>query len=289
MRRRPHWAQETTKTKGQSRLYNPETQATLGTINRTKTKGQSRIYNPETQATLGTRNRAKTKGQSRIYNHETQATLGTRNNKDKGTIKNIQSRDTGLIGHKKQQRQRDNQDYTIQRHRPYWAQETTKTKGQSRLHNPETQATLGTRNNKDKGTIKIIQSRDTGLIGHKKQQRQRDNQDYTIQRHRPHWAQETTKTKGQSRLYNPETQALLGTRNNKDKGTIKIIQSRDTGHIGHKKQSKDKGTIKIIQSRDTGLIVHKKQQRQRDNQDYTIQRRRPYWAQETEQRQRNKK
>jgi hypothetical protein len=51
----------------------------LGTRNRTKTKGQSRLYNPQTQATLGTRNRTKTKGQSRIYNHETQTTLGTSN------------------------------------------------------------------------------------------------------------------------------------------------------------------------------------------------------------------
>ena len=55
---------------------------------------------------------------------------------------------------------------------------------------------------------------------------QRDNQEYTILRHRPHWAQETEQRQG----------------------TIKNIQSRDTGHIGHKKQNKDKGTIKNIQS-----------------------------------------
>ena len=173
------------------------------------------------------------------------------------------------------------------RHRPHWAQETTKTKGQSRLYNPETQAILGTRNNKDKGTIKIIQSRDTGHIGHKKQQRQRDNQDYTIQRHRPYWAQETTKIKGQSRLYNPETQATLGTRNNKDKGTIKIIQSRDTGHIGHKKQQRQRDNQDYTIQRHRPHWAQETEQRQRDNQEYTIMRHRPDWAQETEQRQRN--
>ena len=47
------------------------------------TKVQSRIYNPETQATLGTGNRAKTKGQSRMDYPETLVTLDTHDTGDK--------------------------------------------------------------------------------------------------------------------------------------------------------------------------------------------------------------
>ena len=47
---------------------------------------------------------------------------------------------------------------------------------------------------------------------------QRDNQDYTIQRHRPHWAQETEQRQRDNQDYTIQRRRL----------------------IGHKKQNKDK-------------------------------------------------
>ena len=72
-----------------------------------------------------------------------------------------------------------------------------KPKGQSRMDNPEKLATLGTQDTrqrleKTKGTIKNGQSRETGNIGYtryrtKVRENQRDNQEWTIQRHWQHW------------------------------------------------------------------------------------------------------
>jgi hypothetical protein len=92
------------------------------------------------------------------------------------------------------------------------------------MDNPETQATLGTRH-------------------------RRGNQQWTIQRHRQHWALDT---EGNSRMNNQETQtqATFGTRHRRGnqewtiqrhrqhwalstEGAIKNRKSRDTGNIGH--------------------------------------------------------
>jgi hypothetical protein len=72
-----------------------------------------------------------------------------------------------------------------------------KVKGQSRMDNPESLATLGTQ--------------DTG----RKQTKTRGNQEWTIQRHWQHWAH---KTQDEDKL---------------KQGAIKNGQSRDTGNIGH--------------------------------------------------------
>ena len=133
-----------------------------------------------------------------------------------GAIKNGQSRDIGNNGHQTEKgnqeytirrhttsvtrHRRGNQEWTIQRHRQNWALDTEgaikngqsrdigniehKTqKGKSRMDNPETQATLGTRH-------------------------RRGNQEWTIQRHRQHWALDT-------------------------EGEIKNGQSRDTDKSGN--------------------------------------------------------
>ena len=84
-----------------------------------------------------------------------------------------------------------NHEWTLQRHRQHWTQETERK-----------------------------QSRDTGNTGHKKQSADNPetqatldtrNRAQTIQRHRQHWTQETERR-----------------------------QSRDTGNTGHKKQNADK-------------------------------------------------
>jgi hypothetical protein len=56
------------------------------------------------------------------------------------TIKNEQSKDTDNIGHKTQNRdkQKDNQEWTIQRHRQHWSQDTDN-------NGHKTQTTLVTR------------------------------------------------------------------------------------------------------------------------------------------------
>ena len=86
---------------------------------------------------------SKQKGQSIINNPEIQATLGTRRNEDKQNkntiqktevaINNIQSRDTGKIGHTRYRRT------TIEA-----KEQHSKQKGKSIMENPEIQATLGT-------------------------------------------------------------------------------------------------------------------------------------------------
>ena len=120
--------------------------------------------NPEKLATLGTQD------------------TGQRLEKTKGTIKNGQSRETGNIGYtryrtKVRENQRDNQEWTIQRHWQHWTMGTQDT---------------GQRLEKTKGTIKNGQSRETGNIGYtryrtKVRENQRDNQEWTIQRHWQHW------------------------------------------------------------------------------------------------------
>jgi hypothetical protein len=142
-------------------MENPETQAKLGirhkrdnqewTIQRhmqhwaLDTEGQSQMDNPETQATLGTRYRRGNQ-EWKVQRHSQYWALDT-----EGTFKNRQSRDICNIGHQTQ-------------------------KGQSRMDNPETQATFGTRH-------------------------RRGTEEWIIQRHRQHWALDTEGaiTYGQSR------------------------------------------------------------------------------------------
>jgi hypothetical protein len=112
--------------------------------------------NPETQATLGTRHR-RANQEWKVQRHSQYWALDT-----EGTIKNKQSRDICNIGHQTQ-------------------------KGQSRMDNPESQATLGTRH-------------------------RRGTQEWKIQRHGQHWALDT---EGAIKMDNPETQATLGTKHRK--------------------------------------------------------------------------
>ena len=94
------------------------------------------------------------------------------------------------------------------------------------MDNPETLATLSTqvtgqRVEKTKETIKNGQPRDTGNIEYirhrtKGRENQRDNQEWTTQRHWQHWVHKTQdkgqrKPKGQSRIDNLETLATLST------------------------------------------------------------------------------
>jgi hypothetical protein len=72
-------------------------------------------------------------------NPETQTTLDSRYRT--GKIKNGQSRDTDNIGFKIQDG--ENQEWTIQRHRQQWIQDTGW--GKSRMDNPETQTTMDSR------------------------------------------------------------------------------------------------------------------------------------------------
>ena len=143
-------------------------------------------------------------------NPEKLATLGTQY---EGAIKNGQSRETGNIGYR---RRRGNQKWTIQRNWHHWV---NKTKGQSKMDSPEKLATLGTQ---DEGAIKNEQSRETGNIGYT---RRRGNQKWTIQRNWQHWVH---KTKGQSKMDNPEKLAALGTQD-EDKQSIK----HNTICVGH--------------------------------------------------------
>ena len=72
--------------------------------------------------------------------------------KIEGATKNGQARETGNIGHTRHRtkvnKTRSNQEWTIQRHWQHWTQKTQdkgkQNKGQSRMDNPETLATLDT-------------------------------------------------------------------------------------------------------------------------------------------------
>jgi hypothetical protein len=155
-----------------------------------------------------------------------------------GKIKNGQSSDTDNIGFKIQDG--GNQEWTIQRHRQHWIQDTGR--GKSRMDNPETQTTMDSRYRT--GKIKNGQSRDTNN-GFKIQDG--GNQEWTIQRHRQQWIQDTGR--GKSRMDNPETQTTLDSRYRT--GEIKNGQSRDTDNIGFKIQDEDKQTNKNF----VGLVM----------------------------------
>jgi hypothetical protein len=83
-----------------------------------------------------------------------------------------------LIVHR--QSRMNNQEWTIQRHRQHWSQETEQ--------------------------INVREKR-------------KDNQKWTIQRHRQHWSQDTEwrQAKGQSRMDNPKTPTTLVTRHRTNK------------------------------------------------------------------------
>ena len=77
------------------------------------------------------------------------------------------------------------------------------------MDNPEKRATWGTQ---DEGAIKNGQSRETGNMGYT---RRRGNQKWIIQRNGQHGVH---KTKGQSKIDNPEKRATWSTQ---DEGAIK--------------------------------------------------------------------
>ena len=89
-----------------------------------KTKGQSQMDNPEKMAGY-TRRRGN---QRWTFQRKWQAT------QDEGAIKDRQSRENGIIGYT---RGRGNQRWTIQRK---WQHRVHKTKGQSKMDNPEKMA-----------------------------------------------------------------------------------------------------------------------------------------------------
>jgi hypothetical protein len=149
--------------------------------------------NPETLTTLGTQD------------------TGQRLQKTKGAIKNGQSRNSDNIGYtrhrtKIRENQRGNQEWTIQKLWQHWVHKTQdkdyrKPKGQSRMDNPETVTTLGTQDTgqrlqKSKGAIKNGQSRNGDNIGYtrhrtKVTEKQRGNQEWTIQKLWQHWVHKT--------------------------------------------------------------------------------------------------
>ena len=329
---RQHWAHDT-EPKGRSRMNNWMTQTTLGTRHRTEGPIKNEQLNDTGNIRHKTQNRradqewtiewhrqhweqdTEPKGRSRVNNWMTQATLGTRH-KTEGPIKNEQLNDTGNIGNKTQNRRAD-QEWTIEWHRQLWAQDT-EPKGRSRVNNWMTQATLRTRH-RTEGPIKSEQLNGTGNFGHKTQNRRAD-QEWTIEWHRQHWAQDT-ELKDRSRVNNWMTQTTLGTRH-RTEGPIKNEQLNDTGNIGHKTQNRrtdqewtiewhrqlwaqdtepkgwarvnnwmtqatlgtrhrTEGPIKSEQLNGTGNFGHKTQNRRAD-QELTIEWHRQHWAQDTE-------
>ena len=133
------------------------------------------------------------------------------------------------------------------------------------MDNPETLTTLGTQDTgqrleKTKGTIKNEQSRNSDNIGYTKHrtkvtEKQRGNQEWTIQKLRQHWVHKTQdkgyrKPKGQSRMDNPETVITLGTQDTgqrleKTKGEIKNGQSRNSDNIGYTGQRQSRNSDNI--------------------------------------------
>jgi hypothetical protein len=83
------------KTIEQSRMDNPKTQATLGTIHRQHWVQDTGNIGHKTQATLGTRHRQHWAQDTGNIGHKTQATLGTKHRQH-------WAQDTGNIGYKTQ-------------------------------------------------------------------------------------------------------------------------------------------------------------------------------------------
>ena len=170
--------------------------------------------NPKTLASLGTQDRTK----------RSKETL----EKTEEAIRNGQSKDTGIIGHPRQdeekqrnlrENRRSNKEWTIQRHWHHWVPKTGQEKQRNLRENR--------RSNKNR------QSKDTGNIG------------YT--RHRTN--KRLRKPKGQSRIDNPKTLASLGTQDRtkrsketleKTEEAIRNGQSKDTGIIGYTRHRTNK-------------------------------------------------
>ena len=100
------------------------------------------------------------------------------------------------------------------------------------MDNPEKQAILGTRQRTKTNKKKNGQPGDTG--------RRQIKKEWTTQRHRQYWAQDRGGRQIKQRMDNPETQAILSTRQRRKTNKTKNGQPRDTGNIKHKIQEEDK-------------------------------------------------
>ena len=172
----------------------------------------------------------KTKGQSKMDNPE--KWQGTQ---DEGAIKDGQSRENGSIGYT---RRRGNQIWTIQRK---WQHRVHKTKGQPKMDNPDKMEGYTRRRGNQRWTIqrKWQGTQDEGVI---KDGQCRDNC-------RVH------KTKGQSKMDNPEKMAGYTRRRGNQRWTI---QRKWQG-------TQDEGAIKDGQSRENGRVHKTKGQSKMDN------------------------
>ena len=154
---------------------------------------------------------------------------------DEGAIKDGQSRENGSIGYT---RRRGNQIWTIQRK---WQHRVHKTKGQPKMDNPDKMAGYTRRRGNQRRTIqrKWQGTQDEGVI---KDGQCRDNC-------RVH------KTKGQSKMDNPEKMAGYTRRRGNQRWTI---QRKWQG-------TQDEGAIKDGQSRENGRLYKTKGQSKMGN------------------------
>ena len=209
---RQHWVQDTQQRKAKGQTQNGQSGDTgnIGykTHNREKQRGKPRMDNLVIQATLGTRHTTeKSKGANPEWTirwYRQHWVQDTQQRKPKGQTQNGQSGDTGNIGYKTHNR--ENQ------------------RGKHRMDNLVIQATLGTRHTtekskganpewtiwwyrqhwvqdtqqrKAKGQTQNGQSGDTGNIGYKTHNRE--------------------KQRGKPRMDNPMIQVTLGTRHTAEK------------------------------------------------------------------------
>jgi hypothetical protein len=91
-----------------------------------------------------------------------------------------------------------------------------------------------------KNKKKKEQHKETRNIKHKTQDEDKKNKEWTTQRQRQYWAQDTGRRQIKQRMDNPEIQEILSTRHRTKTSKKKNGQHRDTGNIRHKTQDEDK-------------------------------------------------
>ena len=282
---RQHWVQDTQqrKVKGQTQNGQSGDTGNIGykTHNRENQRGKPRMDNPVIQATLGTRHTTeKSKGANPEWTirwYRQHWVQDTQQRKAKGQTQNGQSGDTGNIGYKTHNRE--------------------KQRGKPRMDKLVIQATLGTRHateknkganpewtirwyrqhwvqdiqqRKAKGQTQNGQSGDTGNIGYKthNREKQRGNPEWTIWWYRPHWVQDTQQRK--------------------PKGQTQNGQSGDTGNIEYKTHSResqrDKPRMDNLVIQATLGTRHTTEKTKGANPEWTIRWYRQHWVQDTQQR-----